>query len=440
MSRRQMHLLGHMCTGPTAHHNGSWRHPDSDVGDVLAPIRYQNLARIYERGLFDGVFIVDCPAITDMKTDVPSTAVEHGGQLAMLDPILVLTAMSCVTSHLGLSATLTTTFNHPYAIARVFATLDHLSHGRAGWNIVTSADDTIARNFGISEMGDKNLRYDQADQAVELCLKLWNGWDADALKIDRATGQFADPKKVHFVEYEGSMVKCHGAFTTPRSPQGHPVLMQAGASPRGRDFAARWAEVIFTHQGSKVQMQEFYSDMKRRIREAGRNPDDCVILPSIDVIVGETLSRAQQRATEIDAFASIRAGLQVIETNLCLDLSQVPLDTPLAEIRPRKIMITGLHENVLALRKDGRGLTLGEAALLQATTWWSPRLLGTADTVVDEMQDMFESGCCDGFIIAQSLSPGGIEEFVDLAVPEMQRRGLYRKKYNGQTFRENLKN
>lgn len=439
MSKRKMHLVGHMCTGPTTHHNGSWRHPDSDADKVLDPSRYQNLARIYERGLFDGVFIVDCAAITDMKEGVRSKAVEVGGQLAMLDPILVLATMACVTSHLGLSATLSTTFNHPYSIARLFATLDHLSGGRAGWNIVTSADDQMARNFGLCQMPEKDLRYDQADQAVEVCMQLWNGWDADALKIDRETGLFADPDKIHFINYDGSMVECHGAFTTPRSPQGHPVLMQAGASSRGRDFAARWAEVIFTHQGAKAEMQAFYRDMKRRVAEAGRNPHDCVILPSIDVIVAKTMKLAQQRASDVDSFASLEAGLQVIAVNLSLDLSQVSLDTPLADIKPHKLMISGLHDNVLALRKDGRGLTLGEAALLQATTWWSPRLLGTAEMVVDEMQDMFESECCDGFIIAQSLSPGGIEEFVDMVVPEIQRRGLYRTAYTGRTFRENLK-
>lgn len=439
MSQRQMHLVGHVCTGPTNHHNGSWRHPDSDADKVLDASRYQNLARIYERGLFDGIFIVDCASIVDMPEGARSKLVEVGGQLAMLDPILVLATMACVTSNLGLSATLSTTFNHPYSISRLFATLDHLSHGRAGWNIVTSADDRLARNYGLSEMPEKDARYDQADQVVETCLQLWNGWDADALKIDRKAGLFADPDKVHFIKYNSEYVECNGAFTTPRSPQGHPVLMQAGASPRGRDFAARWAEVIFTHQGTKPAMQAFYSDMKRRIREAGRNPDECVILPSIDVIVGKTKEQAERRAAEVDAFASIDAGLQVLATNMSMDLSQVPLDTPLADINPHKVMITGLQENVLALRKDGRGLTLGEAALLQATTWWSPRLLGTAESVVDEMQDMFESGCCDGFIIAQSLSPGGIEEFVDMAVPELQKRGLYRKEYTGRTFRENLK-
>jgi FMN-dependent oxidoreductase (nitrilotriacetate monooxygenase family) len=430
-----------MCTGPTNHHNGSWRHPQSDADQILDATRYEDLARIYERGLFDAVFFVDYQLITDMyDSSSRSLVVKRGGQLAMLDPIQVLAVMARVTKHLGLAATLSTSFHHAYSIARTFSTLDHLSKGRAGWNIVTTASELQARNYGLDRLMDKTLRYDQADQVLEACLQLWNGWDPDALKLDREHGLFADPEKVHFIDYNGSMVQSHGAFTTPHSPQGHPVLMQAGSSSRGREFAARWAEVIFTHQEKKPQMQAFYTDMKGRMAAKGRKPNECAILPSIDVIVAETEAAAQERAEYVDSFASIETGLEIIATALNVDISQYALHTPLSAIEPKAVNVAGLYDNMMSLRKDGRGLTLGEAAILQATTWWCPRLVGTAETVVDQMQDMFESESCDGFIIAQSQSPGGVEDFVNMAVPELQRRGLHRKEYKGRTFRENLQN
>lgn len=435
---RKMHLVGHLCTGPTNHHNGSWRHPESDVGGILDPARYENLARIYEKGLFDGVFFVDYQYVPDHDKNKNSLTLERGGQLNLLDPILLLMAMARVTKNLGLSATVSTAFHHPYYISRLFATLDHLSGGRAGWNVVTSASDREARSYGRDKLLDKNIRYDHADQVLEACMDLWNSWEPDALLIDKKSGRFADPAKVHYVDYNGSMVRAEGALTTPRSPQGHPVLMQAGSSPRGREFAARWAEVVFTHQEEKSRMQSFYADMKRRMAEKGRQPNACAILPSIDVIVAETEAKAHELAASVDALADIGMGMKVVEMGLGIDASQYSPDTPVADIEPKAIAVAGMYDNLIAIKKDGRGLTLKEAALLQATTWWSPRLLGTPEMVADQMQDLFESNCCDGFIIAQSRSPGGIEDFVRLVVPELQSRGIYRTEYAGRTFRENL--
>jgi FMN-dependent oxidoreductase (nitrilotriacetate monooxygenase family) len=441
MTKRQIHLVGHVCTGPTNHHNGSWRHPESDADKVFDATRYQNLAMLYEKGLFDGLFIVDTQAISDLKENSRSLAIERGGALYMLDPMQILAIMAVATRHLGLAATMSTSFNHPYRIARTFGTLDHISKGRAGWNIVTSSMDQEARNYGMDQLLDKNLRYDQADQTVEACLQLWRSWDADALKIDRQSGIFADSTKVHYAKYAGSMVKTEGALTMPQSLQGHPVFMQAGASARGLEFASRWAELIFTHQQEKSPMQAFYADVKNRLSLRGRDPRTCAILPSVEVIVGKTLAIAEERASYLDSFALPEMGLGTISMIFCRDLSQVALDTPLADIEPgpKGPVSAGAYNNVMAIKKDGRGLTLREAAILQATTWWSPRLVGTPEMVVDELQDMFESHCCDGFIITQALSPGGIMEFVGTVVPELQRRGLYRREYTGRTFRENLR-
>jgi FMN-dependent oxidoreductase (nitrilotriacetate monooxygenase family) len=422
------------------HHGGSWRHPESDVDEVLDPVRYERLATIYERGLFDAVFIVDYQAVLDAEEGGRSVLLETGGQMAMLEPLQTLAVMGRVTKHLGLAATLSTTFNHAYQIARQFATLDHFSKGRASWNIVTSAQPAEARCLGLDQLPDKELRYDQADEVVEACIQLWESWEADALEIDRKRGIFADPAKVHYVTYAGKKVRTSGAFTTPRSPQGRPVLMQAGGSPRGREFAARWAEIIFTTLPDKPALKGFYDDIKSRMAAYGRVPETCSILPSIAVIVGDTESAAQEEADFLDSFATPKMGLEAIGRNYGLDLSRYPLDTPVAAlpIDRSTALSAGAYENLMAMRKDGRGLTISDAALLRATTWMSPRYVGTVNQVVDILQDLFESRCCDGFILAQPLSPGGLIQFVEKVVPELQRRGLYRTKYSGRTFRENL--
>lgn len=272
-------------------------------------------------------------------------------------------------------------------------------------------------------------------------MKLWNTWEPDALKLDKAGGVFADSSKVHWVDFEGEAVEIHGALATPHMPQDHPVFMQAGSSARGREFAARWAEAVFTVQQEKSLMQDFYRDMKKRVVAAGRDPSHCAILPAVDVIVAETEELAQQEAEHLDSLASKELGLQTLTNLSGADMWSYPLDTPLADIpvdEERTVSI-GLYQNVLNIRKDGRGLTLGEAALLYATTWMAPRLVGTPESVVDRMQDLFESEASDGFVIGTSSLPMGLRNFVDLIVPELQRRGIYRTEYTGSTFRENLR-
>jgi FMN-dependent oxidoreductase (nitrilotriacetate monooxygenase family) len=435
-----MALVGHMCIGPTMHHAGSWRHPESDAHEVVDPARYERLARIYERGLFDALFMVDYQCISDSRPDAPSGVVERGGQMTMLDPLQMLAVMARVTRHVGLAATLSTSYNHAYQIARKFATLDHISKGRAGWNIVTSGMAQEARCFGLERPTAPERRYDHADEVVEACVALWDSWDADALLVDRQRGVFADAAKVRHVDYAGASVKTSGTLTAPRSPQGNPVFMQAGASGRGREFAARWAEVIFTQQADKAGAQAFYSDIKARMAARGRRPASCAVLPAIAVIVGDSDTEAGERAARVDSFATPPMGLSMLEMIFARSFAGVPLDTPLGEVEvgPGGPPAVGSYDALMANRVDGRPLTVGEAALRLATTWGLPRFVGTVDSVVDQMQELFENGCCDGFIVAQPLSPGDLEMFVDKVVPELQRRGLYRSEYRGSTFRENL--
>src|SRR5580692_6622771 len=245
---RQMHLMAYLKTGPTASHTGAWRHPHSDLHDIFSPSRYAHIARVLEAARFDGCFYADTQGIPDIYQGSFRSYLQHGGQISYLDPLTILPIMAQATQHLGLGATLSTTFHHPYHLARTLASLDMLSGGRACWNIVTSSTDFEARNFGMAELPDKDLRYDHGDEVVEACCALWDCWDEDALVMDQA----------------------RGPLSIPRSAQGRPVLMQAGSSARGREFAARWAEAIFCSPGDKITAITLYNDIKSRMAKRGR--------------------------------------------------------------------------------------------------------------------------------------------------------------------------
>lgn len=441
MSKRKMHFVTLLCAGPTNHNNGGWRHPDGDGHLVIDPARYEELARISERGLFDGIFLVDYQFIQGHSETGHNRVIQNGGQMVMLDPLQLVTCMARATKHIGVTATLSTSLHNPYHIARAFASLDHISNGRAGWNIVTSGNPMEAKNFGMDALQMRGSRYDHADEVLEACSALWNTWEPGAIKFDKENGVFADASKVHYVKYEGSMVRTEGGLTTPHSPQGFPVLMQAGSSERGRDFAARWAEVIFTLQQEIGKSKAFYADIKARVAKAGRPPEHCAILPAIDIIVGETEEAAKAESDYIDSLASVELGLQTITDLTGVDMFAIPLDTPLdtIEVDPERAVSIGIYQNLLNTRINGRPPTLGEAARLYATTWMSPRIVGTPEKIVDAMQERFEAFACDGFVIGTSSLPMGLENFVNLIVPELQRRGLYRTEYEGATFRENLR-
>ena len=321
MSERKMHLIGYLIAGPTWHNNGAWRHPESDADLALDPKRYERMAQILEEGKFDALFFVDVLTLFDTYQGSFAGQVSGPGQMWYLDPMLLLGAMARVTSHIGLAGTLSTAFYHPFHIARTFATLDHMSKGRAAWNVVTSANSREAQNFGLDRLMDKAVRYDHADEVLEACDRLWNSWDSDAIVYNRKSGLYADAGKVRYANYEGKYVRTRGPLTTPRSPQGRPVIMQAGSSDRGRDFAARWAEVVFTLQHSKSDMQAFYSDIKSRMERLGRRPEECAVTPAIDVVLGETESIANERAAYLESLVSAEVGVCDIANGIGVDLS-----------------------------------------------------------------------------------------------------------------------
>jgi FMN-dependent oxidoreductase (nitrilotriacetate monooxygenase family) len=436
-SKRQMHLVAFLMTGPTCHHHGAWRHPETDIDDILNPTRYEHIARVLEAGKFDALFFADILGLYDLYESKFDTMVGRGGQVCLLDPAVILPMMARVTSHIGLGTTYSSTFNHPYQIARMFGTLDHLSAGRAAWNVVASTSTLEAQNFGLDEMPGRAQRYDRADEVLEACFALWESWEEGALVLDKAAGTFADPSKIHYTDYAGQWVKSRGPLTTPRSPQGHPVIMQAGSSERGRDFGARWAEIIFTLQHQKADMQAFYTDFKRRMAKRGRAPEECVILPSIDVVIGETESIARERAEYVNGLVDTRLGMAQISGHIGIDLSRYDPDQPLADL----VIEEGSRGSfdVILQGTKAEGLTLGEAARRFATSELCPQLVGTPEMIADQLVDLFQDHACDGFVLTPTTYPGMYEQFCKTVVPVLQKRGVFRTEYTETTLRDHLR-
>jgi FMN-dependent oxidoreductase (nitrilotriacetate monooxygenase family) len=345
---------------------------------------------------------------------------------------MVLPLMARATKHLGLGATLSTTFHNPYHLARTLASLDLLSNGRACWNVVTSSTDFEARNFGMDGLPAKEDRYDHGDEVLEACCALWDCWQDDALVMDKASGLFIDPAKVRYANYEGRTVRTRGPLSIPRSPQGRPVLMQAGSSPRGRAFAARWAEAIFVKNAGTASAVAFYDDIKSRMAAHGRKPQDCAILSSLSVILGETDSIARERADHLASLASTELTMAWNSAMLGADLARARDESDVAATKGHQGH-GGIEDEIRQIIKD-EGVSFAEVAKRTRGV-----VVGTAATVADEMQALFEVGGCDGFVIWPTVFPSMFEEFGRLVVPELQRRGLFRTEYAGQTMRENLR-
>jgi FMN-dependent oxidoreductase (nitrilotriacetate monooxygenase family) len=434
MPQRQMHLIAYLKTGPTALHVGGWRHPEATLDDILDPGRYEHIARVLEAARFDGCFFADLFGLYDVHRGSFDAYLRRGGQISYLDPTVVLPVMAAVTRHLGLGATLSTSFHTAYHLARWLASLDAMSKGRVAWNVVTSATDLEAKNAGLDELPPRNLRYDRADEVLEACFALWNGWDPDALVRDKAAGIMADPAKVHYANYAGRWIKTRGPLSIPRSPQGHPVIMQAGSSDRGRAFAARWAEVIFTIQRGREEMREFYDDIKSRMQERGRAPSECAILPAVTVVLGETVSIANERAEYLNSLIDPELSLASSSSNLGADLTKLEGGKTLAELQGNQGMKGS--QDVLEQTMKAEGLSFKEAAVKRGN---GREIVGTASMIADYLQEIFESGVCDGFVLTPTMFPGMFEQFCRSVVPELQRRGLFRTEYTGRTLRENIR-
>lgn len=425
-AKRQLHLNAFLMN--TGHHEASWRHPGT-FPHLATDIRYyQKLAQIAERGKLDSLFLADGYAL---QGDVSHRVVTG------LEPLTLLSALAAVTEHIGLIATVTTTYNEPFHVARMFASLDHISGGRAGWNIVTSSGDATAQNFSLERHPEHHSRYVRAREFVQVVTGLWDCWEDDALVIDKQAGVFADSAKVRPLRHRGASFSVKGPLNIPRSPQGHPVLVQAGSSEDGKAFAAEFAEAVFTAHQTLAAAQAFYADVKGRLAACGRSPEQLLILPGVSPVIGATEAEAKEKEAELHELTIPEYGLNRLSQLLQIDLFSYPLDGPLPEL-PDVRDINGNKSRFQLVAEMARrdNLTIRELILRTAGARGHLTFAGTAVQLADLIEHWFKEGAADGFNVMPPYFPGALEDFVDLVVPELQRRGLFRTQYEGRTLRD----
>ena len=414
-------------------HIAAWRHPGSNEAGPLNFEHYKRLAQTAERGLFDAFFLADGLAANF------GGVVGGGGSAKAVDfePITLFSALAQVTEHIGFIATASTTYEEPYTLARKFASLDHLSQGRAGWNVVTTIGDQTARNFGRQQQLAAAERYDRAEEFVDTVKELWDSWEDDAFVRDKASGRYFDPAKVHPPHHKGKHFSVEGALNVGRPPQGYPVIVQAGQSEPGLELAARTAEVVFTAQQSLEDALAFYKDLKGRLARFGRSPDELRIMPGVSVYVGKTEEEARAKLQQLNDLISPEEGLGLLAgLSGGVDLSPYPLDGPFPEL-PKTIGWVSRQQMMVDIaRKHNFSIRQLYQWVATARGHWT--IVGTPTQIADQLQNWFENGAADGFNVLPPVLPASLDDFVDLVIPELQRRGLYRTRYEGKTLRENL--
>lgn len=430
-NNRQMHLFA-MPMGSGAHAAG-WRHPLAAPSRLTHMDHYRAIAAAAERGLFDALFIADAQGFRPVAGREAYAAIDA----VRMDPVTVLGALAMVTTRLGLIATLSTSFNEPFSAARRLATLDHVSEGRAGWNVVTSTTENEAHNFGRDAHYGHAERYARAAEFVEVTRKVWDSWDDDALLADKASGRYFDPDKVHAVAHAGEHFRVAGPATMPRPPQGHPVIVQAGASAAGLAMAAAMAEAVFTSHPSLESACAFYTDLKARVVAGGRPAGALKILTAIQPIVADSTAEALAIADELEALIPADLALSLLGMQFGgFDFSGFDPDGPLPTIPPNNAS-QGSQTRIIE-HAAREGLSLIRIARHVAGGRTSKTLAGTADEVADVLERWFRAGAADGFVIAAPILPAMLDRFVDGVVPLLQARGLFRTAYEGHTLREHL--
>ena len=422
---------------PTGNHVAAWLHPESQIDAGTNFKHYARLAQTAERGKFDLMFLADALAVRDGKLAALSRWPQY---MVYFDPVTLLSAIAAVTEHIGLVATATTSYNEPYNIARKFASLDHISNGRAGWNVVTSSNLSEAYNFGREAHFEHGERYDRATEFAETVCGLWDSWDDDAFIRDRATGRYFDPAKLHVLDHKGKHFSVRGPLNVARPPQGYPVLFQAGSSDVGRELAARTAEGVFTPQHSLAGAQEFYRDLKGRMAKHGRPPEALKVMPGLNAIVGRTAKEAEEKHHYLQSLIHPDVGIELLSNALGgFDLSEYDIDGPLPDIPDHFGVMTGKTSlnNVVAWARE-EGLTIRQLYERFAGARGQRTLKGSPVEIADDMEEWFRAYGVDGFLVQPAYLPGGLDDFVDLVIPELQSRGLFRTDYHGTTLRENL--
>jgi FMN-dependent oxidoreductase (nitrilotriacetate monooxygenase family) len=415
------------------HHIAAWRHPEAYARAGVDLEHFIALTQLAEHAQMDMVFFEDAAAIRERDPRLASQAARS----TSFEPLSLLAALAVNTSRIGLVATASTTYNEPYGLARTFASLDQLSSGRVGWNLVTSASELEAENFVSSGLRPHAERYARAEEFANVAVALWDSVDSGAYVVDGRRGVYGDPAKIHPVDHRGRHFTVRGLLDSQRSPQGRPVMVQAGASDVGKDLAARTADVVFSAAQTLGEAQAFYADLKARLPKFGRGPDDLKIMPGVSPIVGSTAREARAKYDALQDLIPDEVGVALLASYLSIkDLSGYPLDGPLPEIPPtagiqsrqQLIIDLGRREN-LSIRQLARHFA-------GARGHW--QLIGTPAHIADEMEARFRGSGADGFNIMPPLFPGGLEDFVTLVIPELRRRGLFRASYEGATLRENL--
>jgi FMN-dependent oxidoreductase (nitrilotriacetate monooxygenase family) len=414
------------------YHAAAWRHPSADPDAASKFSHYKYIAQTAEKAKIDMVFLAD--GIGLRTPDTPPGALRRSHQTFELEPLTLLSALSSVTSHIGLVSTASTTYNEPYHVARKWASLDHLSGGRAGWNIVTSWSEIEARNFGREKHMEYNLRYERAAEFVEVVKGLWDSWEEDAGVFDKASGILLDQSKMHTLHHKGKHFQVEGPLTIQRTPQGRPVLVQAGAAQQGMEIAAQSADVVYSSHFEMAAAKAYYDELKGRLAKYGREPDSLKIMPGVTLFIGRTRAEAQAQFDQLNDLVAPELGLSYLYQQFG-DLSGHDLDGPVPE--PPDPRIKSMAAKLLALaRRDN--LTIRQLYATITPGFGGRCLIGTPNDIVDDMQAWVEAGAADGFNLCPPVLPLGLDQFVELVLPELRARGMFRTEYAGPTLRENL--
>jgi FMN-dependent oxidoreductase (nitrilotriacetate monooxygenase family) len=426
---RQLRLGAFM--RPVTIHTGAWRYPGAYPDANFNFAHMKRFAQTLERGRFDAFFMADHLAVLNM----PVASLKRSHTVTSFEPMTLLPALAAVTEHLGLIATASTTFDAPYHVARRFASLDHISGGRAGWNLVTTSNPDAALNFGLEEHVEHDERYRRAREFFDVVTGLWDSWADDALIRDVESGIFFDPDKLHVLDHKGKYYSVRGPLNIARPVQGWPVIVQAGSSEAGRQIAAETAEAVFTAQTTLAEGQRFYADVKGRMEKLGRSRDHMKILPAAFVVVGDTLDEALEKRARLDTFVHYDSGIASLSIALGHDVSGFDPDGPLPEIPESNASRTSRQRVVEWAERDK--LTIRQLA--QRIGGYSGlEMVGTPAMIADQMEAWLVGEGSDGFNVMFSHLPGGLDDFVDKVIPELQRRGIFRREYEGATLRENL--
>jgi len=416
---------------PCGHHIAAWRHPGSASDAGVNFDHYMHLAKTAEKGLFDMVFVADNLTVWDGD----DSTIGHFSYVAWFEPISLMSALAAVTNRIGLVCTSTTTYDEPFHIARRFASIDLISKGRAGWNLVTSAKPGEAKNFSRAAHPPKSDRYDRAREFAHVVLGLWDSWEPDAFIRDRALGAFFDPHKMHALAHKGEHFQIHGPLNVAPSPQGRPVVVQAGSSEDGKELAAETADVVFTAHPHLESAKLFYADIKARLSKYGRTPDDVKVMPGVSVYVGSTESEAHDKHAELQALIHPAAGLTLLSNYLGMDLTTVDPEGPLPDLPLDRLTS---RAQILATIARSENLTVSQLYKRIAGSRGHHQVIGSAKQVADTLEQWFVEKGADGFNIMPPILPESLEDFVNLVIPELQKRKLFRTSYESSTLRENL--